>query len=370
MKPNILFILLDGARWDRMDISPEIKELKSEGTTFTNISSAIPYTFGAMNVIFTGLYGKENGVDAYYKMFRLKDSVDFLPELLNKNGYFTCSSLISDKVISSRGFDIHESYDEHKVDPSEYHIEFLKNCFNKAKDKPVFAFLQFSKIHTSTVTEVLKKYEWNDKKFYENKKENLKIYDQAFLEAGIYAKQISEYIKNLNKSNETFLIFFTDHGTGVGERFGERNYGVFLYEETIRTSFIFIGPKILKNKEYDKLLGSINLMPTLLELCGIESINSLQGKSFAKLLFDSSNLIEDEFTFSETGGLQGPHPSPMEPNVFCIKNRQHKLIYFKTSEEWKLFDLQNDPKELDNKYGSDLEIEEKFKQTLLSWIDR
>ena len=38
--------------------------------------------------------------------------------------------------------------------------------------------------------------------------------------------------------------------------------------------------------------------------------------------------------------------------------------------EWKLFNLQNDPEELDNKYGSELEIEEKFKQTLLSWIDR
>ena len=66
MKPNILFILLDGARWDRMDISPEIKELKSEGTTFTNISSAIPYTFGAMNVIFTGLYGNENSRPILY----------------------------------------------------------------------------------------------------------------------------------------------------------------------------------------------------------------------------------------------------------------------------------------------------------------
>jgi arylsulfatase A-like enzyme len=96
MKPNIIMILLDGARSDRLNTSIEFEELKKEGILFNNVTAAYPYTFAAMNAIFTGLFGKENGVDAYYKMFKLKDNVDFLPELLQKNGYYTSCNLISD----------------------------------------------------------------------------------------------------------------------------------------------------------------------------------------------------------------------------------------------------------------------------------
>ena len=99
MKPNILFILLDGSRWDRLHTSPEFMELQKKGTLLNNVITSIPYTFGSMNVIFTGLYGKENGVDAYYKMFKLKDSVDFLPELLQKNGYYTSCDIIDEIVV-------------------------------------------------------------------------------------------------------------------------------------------------------------------------------------------------------------------------------------------------------------------------------
>ena len=66
MRPNIIFVLLDGARYDRIHKSPEFVELMKKGTVLNNVSTAIPYTFGSINVIFTGMYGKENGVNGYY----------------------------------------------------------------------------------------------------------------------------------------------------------------------------------------------------------------------------------------------------------------------------------------------------------------
>ncbi len=81
MKPNIIFVLLDGSRFDKTEISPEFMKLLSKGTFVNNVTTAMPYTFGAINAIFSGLYGKDNGVDAYYKMFRLKDSVKILSEM-------------------------------------------------------------------------------------------------------------------------------------------------------------------------------------------------------------------------------------------------------------------------------------------------
>jgi len=370
MKPNILFILLDGSRWDRLHTSPEFMELQKKGTLLNNVITSIPYTFGSMNVIFTGLYGKENGVDAYYKMFKLKDSVDFLPELLQKNGYYTCCNLITDKVISKRGFDVHKSHDEFNDDLTKNHPEFIQQAFESAKEKPVFCFLQFSRIHTITVSEILKKYEWNDKEFYEKKSENIKTYDNVFIEAGTYAKKIYETIDNLGKLNETIIIFFADHGTGIGERFGERNYGVFTYEETIRTPYLFIGSQIPKNRISDGLVSSINIFPTLLELSNTNHNSTTIGKSFTSYLFGKHDLEEDEFTFSETGGLQGPFPSPKEPNVFCVKTKRNKLMFFKATNEWKLFDLQNDPLEKQDLFEKEIQTSQKLKDVLLKWIQR
>lgn len=371
MKPNIILVLLDGSRWDRLQISPDLMLLSEKGTLLNNVTTIAPYTFASVNGIFTGLHGKENGVNAYYKMFKLKESVAFLPEILKKNGYVTSCNLISDKVISSRGFDIYQSHNEYKDDLSFTHPQLLKKTFEIAGEKPIFTFLQFSKIHTATVSEVLKKYEWNDKIFYEKKDQNLIVYDNAFLAAGKYAKIIYDELSKLDKLSNTIIIFFSDHGTGIGERFGERNYGVYLFEETIRTFYLFIGPNIIRNKKHEGLLSTIDILPTILDLCEINQQHALPGQSISKFLTDQVEKLNEKVSaFSETGGLQGPFPSFYEPNVFCIKSPQYKLIYYKSIQEWLLFDLLKDPHETINLHGKELEIENKLKQKLLEWIDR
>tara|TARA_B110000881_G_scaffold159534_1_gene142470 strand:+ start:1113 stop:2219 length:1107 start_codon:yes stop_codon:yes gene_type:complete len=368
LKQNIIFVLLDGARWDRLHLFKKFTELQKKGCLMNNVTAAYPYTFAAMNAIFTGMFGKENGVDAYYKMFRLKDSVQFLPEVFQQNGYFTSCDIITDKVISARGFDIYQAHDEYNDDLTIRHPKFLKECFRKANGKPIFTFLQFSKIHTVTVSEVIKNYEWDDRDFYDNQSYNLKKYDEAFQEACKYAELIQKTLEGESKMQETIVIFFADHGTGVGERYGERNYGIYAYEETIRTFHLFIGPNIQKNKISDQLLSSTSLFHTLLDLSGITS-NS-EGSFVPYLLGKSEKIMSEPNVFSETGGLVGPFPSPEEPNVFCIKNSVHKLMYFKTPNEWKLFNFIQDPKEMKNLYGENLPIEEELKEKLLNWINR
>ena len=209
MNPNIIFVLLDGARYDRIHTSKDFMELKEDGCLFSNVTAAYPYTFPAINSMFTGMFGKENGVDAYYKMFKLKDSIAFLPEILQENGYFTSCDLISDKVISSRGFDIHQSHNEYEDDLIIKHPELIKKSFKEANGQPIFTFLQFSRIHTITVSEVLKKYEWDDAEFYQKKSDNMKNYDKAFQQSVVYAKKIVQTIEELGKSTETVIVFFS-----------------------------------------------------------------------------------------------------------------------------------------------------------------
>ena len=369
-KPNIVLVLLDGARWDRLEKSQEFQKISNKGTLLNNVNTAIPYTIGSVNALFSGKYGKDNGIDAYYKMFRLKESVKILPEFLKDLNYFTACDLLSEKIISKRGFDIHQFHDEFTDDLTKTHPEFLKKCLEEANGKSFFTFLHFTRIHTVTVSEILKKYEWNDKKFYNNKHDNLLNYDNIFKEAGNYTKLIMDTVKKLGIDNETIVIFFSDHGTGVGERFGERNYGSFTFEETIRSFYLFIGKKIIKNRINNNLRESIDILPTILELIGVKSHN-LPGESITQFLINEDKKLENKLNvFSETGALQGPYPSPMEPNVFCIKNSRYKLIFMKTPNEWKLFDLIKDPNELNNIIDENLEIVTELKNKLNTWMER
>jgi arylsulfatase A-like enzyme len=369
--PNVILVLLDGARWDRLEQSQDFFNLVQGGTLLNNVNTAIPYTIGSVNVLFSGLYGKDNGIDAYYKMFRLKDSVKIFSEILQENNYFTVCDLLSDKIISKRGFDIHQSHDEYVDDLSIRHPDFLKTCLQKANGKPLFAFLHFTRIHTVTVSEVLKKYNWDDQKFYDKKTENLLNYDKVFDDAGIYANLINNTINELGIKDNTLLIFLSDHGTGVGERFGERNYGSFTFEETIRSFYLFLGKNIQQNQLSSSLRETIDILPTILDLIKIKPINDLPGQSFAKFLVGKSTVLDEKpFVFSETGALEGPFPSPAEPNVFCIKNPNFKLIFHKTLNEWQLYDLKNDPDEKNNLYGKKPEIENELKNKLSIWINR
>jgi len=371
MKQNIVFVLLDGSRWDRINNSPEFNELMQEGTLLNNVNSAIPYTIGSVNVLLSGLYGKENGIDAYYKMFRLKGSVKVLSEVLKEEGYFTACDLLSEKIISKRGFDVHQFHDEHKDDLTKRHPKFIKDNLKMANGKPLFLFLHYTRIHTVTVSETLKKYEWDNKEFYANKEENLINYDKTFLEAGVYAKLIKKTIYDLGILNDTILIFFADHGTGVGERFGERNYGSFTYEETIRTFFLFIGKNIVKKRISNSLRENVDIFPTVLELAGIKIKIDGAGESFSKYLKNTNEKLDNKkYVFSETGALQGPFPSPMKPNVFCVKTQKNKLIYLKTPVEWKLYDLEKDPNEIYNIFNEDKNLSEKLQKKLLEWINR
>lgn len=371
MQPNIIFVLLDGARNDRLDSSKDFSALKKEGTLLDNVTTALPYTIGAINAIFSGLYGKDNGVDAYYKMFRLKDSVKILSEIFHENNYFTACDLLSNKILTKRGFDIHQFHDEYVDNLCVRHPDFIRKCIKESKDKPLFLFLYFSGIHTVTVSDVLKKYNWNDANFYEKKEKNLSKYDEVFNTAGIYAKIIKDTLNEIGISKKTILIFFSDHGTGVGERFGERNYGSFTYEETIRTFYLFLGPQIIKNQLSDSLLSTIDIFPTLLDICNITNIFDSKGNSFFDYLIgNTGSPISSKYTFSETGALHGPFVSPEKSNVFCIKNNEFKLIYLKDTDDWELYCLTDDPLETKNLIGTGLDIENKLKIILQKWISR
>ena len=182
-----------------------------------------------------------------------------------------------------------------------------------------------------------------------------------------YIQTIIDTLEQHKIKDKTIIILFSDHGTSLGEKLGEKFYGVFSYDYTINVFCMLKIPKI-ENKIIDEQCRTIDIFPTILDLANIpqEPSLNLQGKSLIPFL--ENNLEPERDVFVETGGLYGPWPSPDKHNVFCVRSKRKKLIYNEKPETWEYYDLLLDPKEENNLYDSTLSEVKNLKKLLIMFM--
>ncbi len=362
---NIVLINIDGFRKDKIDLCPSFKTLKDNSIYFSNMYTAAPYTFAAVHAIFSGMYPSRNGVNAYYNMFKFKKNIiTTLPQLLQKSGYYTCCDIISESVMPRQGIDEWNLFDEATVDFKQRHKKLLEKL---SKKKKFFVFLHYTETHKHLVREIVSKYkqEDNDDEFFQSQNENNQRFNSYLPSCDEYVSTILDTLKESGIYDNTIVIFFTDHGTSIGEKKGEKFYGVYTYDYTIGVFSILHIPGI-EAKTVNEQCRTLDLFPTIAELAEIplgKDFDELQGKSLLELIENPSN--EEREVFVETGGLYGPWPSARKHNVFCIRSNQKKLIYNDTPKTWELYDLEKDPKEINNIYEENLLIVQDLKKRLI-----
>ena len=156
---------------------------------------------------------------------------------------------------------------------------------------------------------------------------------------------VLDELDRLGIADKTIVVYTADHGDMMGEHRAFRK-AVFNYEGTVGIPMLIRLPGVLpENVTINELAGSIDLLPTLCDLTGLDFPESVQGKSLVPLMQGKETKWRDVI-FSEIGY---PHPFP---TGVCIMARDKKFKYIyhdyigKNFEE--LFDLKNDPGELKN----------------------
>lgn len=366
---NIVLINIDGFRKDRIDLCPRLNEIKNSSLYFSNMFTAAPYTFASLHSLFSGMYPSRNGVNAYYNIFKFKkDKITTLPELLQQAGYYTCCDIISNSVMPKQGIDEWNLFDEATVDFKERHKELIQKLSNKKK---FFVFLHYTETHKNLVREIVSKYkqENNDDEFFRLKDENIERFNSYLPSCDEYVSTIIDTLKESGIYEKTIIIFFSDHGTSIGEKKGEKFYGVFTYDYTIGVFSILHIPGF-KNKIINEQCRTIDLFPTIAQIADFSldsHYDEIQGESLFELL--ENNPSEEREVFVETGGLYGPWPSAKKHNVFCIRIHNKKLIYNDTPQTWEFYNLEKDPEELNNIYDENLSEVQDLKQRLLRYLN-
>ena len=149
----------------------------------------------------------------------------------------------------------------------------------------------------------------------------------------------------------------SDHGISVGEKFGERAYGAFCYDYTLRT-FAFYFNSFEKSKLVEQQIRHVDFLPTILDDLGIsldENFKKIDGVSL-KPIIEGRTMVE-KIAFSETGNPLDSNTPPKKPNTKSVRTSKWKLIYNEYNDSKELYDLEKDPDENENLIGTGLEIE-------------
>jgi len=365
-KKNVILIVIDGGRFDRAQKSKIFNDIKSNSVFFSQSVTYAPHTIAAMHAVFSGSYGTRTGTNSYWSTFNFrKNKFKTLTEYLYDHNYHTCCDIINELIVPEQGFEEFLVHDELKDDLTIRHKNLLQKMKSFVKDdKNFFLYLHYSNIHTGIMNKVLKIYDNYSKEFFENKDLNEQRYDQLFAGAELYLKEIMNEIKDLKFYDNSIILVMSDHGISVGEKFGERAYGAFCYDYTLRT-FAYLISKDSLPQNILQQVRTIDFMPTMLDYLQIpldDKYEKLDGISLLPII-NGKNLPE-HIAYSETGNPLDKKEPPELPNTKSVRTSKWKLIYNQYDNTKELYDLEKDPNEEQNLIGTGKEIEIKLWQQL------
>jgi tetratricopeptide (TPR) repeat protein len=155
------------------------------------------------------------------------------------------------------------------------------------------------------------------------------------------------HAKGLDK--KTVVVVMGDHGEGLGSH-GEATHGYFAYDYALHVPLLVVTPfPELSRVRIESQVSSVDVFPTVLELVGIDSPETVHGRSLIPAIFHPG-ADGDAYAYAEsmTPNLQFGW-SPLQ----SLRSTRYKLIKAPRPE---LYDLAADPGEATNIYAGRPEV--------------
>ncbi|MFQ5638610.1 MAG: sulfatase [bacterium] len=172
--------------------------------------------------------------------------------------------------------------------------------------------------------------------------------------------ELLEFLKSCGLTEDTVTVITSDHGDSLGEH-DELGHRTALYEQLIRVPLIIrYNDTFEPGGRMSKQVQLSDLYPTLLELAGADSAK-LKHKGFVSLC-DLEKVRNRKFTISENTA-----PKSMDSMTSrTIRMERYKFIW-NSNGEHELYDLQEDPDELENIINSKPVVASQLQEQLQEW---
>ncbi len=297
-RPDVLLVTLDTTRADRLGCygygeptSPAIDRLAAESYVFDNAFTTNPITLPAHTSLLTGTYPLSHGV-RNNSSYRVRESVTTLAEILGVRGYQT-AAVVGAFVLDSQfnldqGFDRYD--DEVGRDWSRDEVDRRRaNAFGFAErkanlvtraaldwladagDEPFFLWLHYFDPH-----EPRNAPEPHASRFADP-------YDAEIAYTDEQLGKVFEALRARGRWQDTLVVVAADHGEGLLEH-SEPTHSLRIFDATMRVPWILRVPGRPGGVRIPGLVSLVDVLPTVLELLGIESPAEVQGVSLVASL--------------------------------------------------------------------------------------
>ena len=197
-------------------------------------------------------------------------------------------------------------------------------------------------------------------------RKNIKYYYANITGADEQIGRILDYLKQSGLQKNTIIVFTADHGNSLGKH--EEVSKNHFYEESLRIPFIVHWDgKILARYDDKMLMSEPDIFPTILSMIGLKSQLpvDIDGRDFSNYILNGKGnyptqqyILGSIAASNKNSGFRG------------LRTSQYKLVYElqgKTLNKY-LFDINNDPFELNNIYESNAKIVNNLKKNLKVWL--
>jgi len=150
--------------------------------------------------------------------------------------------------------------------------------------------------------------------------------------------QIGKLLDELDKlglTKNTIVVLWGDHGWHLGDQLVWGKHTIF--ERALKSAFIVKIPGTTNGRKIDKVVSSVDIYPTLMELTGVEMPHETDGKSLVPILNNPKTNWENiSYGYFKNG--------------ISMRTEQYRLTkYFRNAEPTiELYDHQNDTNETKN----------------------
>ncbi len=346
-RPDIILITLDTTRADRLGCygyplasTPHLDAFATEAILLENAVTAIPITTPSHATMFTGLTPLRHGVHNN-GTFYLDPHHLILAEQLAAQGYqtaaFVSAFVLHEQFGLARGFSV---YDDDLIDERS---AFETNAralpyLQQAGTDPLFLWVHYFDPHTP----------WEPPEPFASQTRGT-VYDAEISAMDAAFGDLIAALRQAGRYEDAHIFVLGDHGEGLRDH-GEREHGIFLYEETLRIPFLWKPPQSTGGRRDATLAGTVDLLPTVFELVGLPAPaqESVDGISLTGLL-TGEKLPARDGLYAET---LFPYYNFEWSPLFAWRTAQAKFIEAPRPE---LYELSRDPQERENRYAEDLE---------------
>ena len=156
-----------------------------------------------------------------------------------------------------------------------------------------------------------------------------------------YIGVILDQLEALGLADNTVVVFTTDHGHFYGQH-GLIAKGAFHYEDMIKVPFIARWPgRVPSGRRSEALLSLVDLPQTFLSLCGIPAPRTMTGVDESPVWLGDVERVREQVI------VENRH-QPTTIHVKTYVDERYKLTVYYNRDYGELFDLRDDPGEINN----------------------